>query len=353
MIAMQRETTAGTIELPLIQRKLLSVSATVAVLRGIGRIHPYQPPTSICSFVGQILSELRPRRVVNAFTEAVVMHHPVDRQVFDADGATTIDYLARFLMGEVLAPIGDTFVNVGNRQATTGSLRRSLGCLREFPLYLSKGAFITAKEARIIDSAGIRAGCKTLQTDINANGFNALVQRLLTGFARERNEPLAGSSATDTTGPDGAFYRAMEHKLDCADFGERQSIALKLKAALRVAERIVAVGTVKTWIAGLLARLESAEESLEGEVNSHRHILQHLRMNGFHHRPLKLEPWQRGCLRVVVERLLALFPGNLALLQQVVVEPAALVESLLKGAVCLPVGRRRYRKVLSNAYIVV
>src|SRR5450432_4263505 len=69
----------------------LSMSTAGAILRRIRGVHGDLPPTGPCCLVREEVRELAPRRVVNALGKTMVMHHPVDRQVFDGDQIKGVD----------------------------------------------------------------------------------------------------------------------------------------------------------------------------------------------------------------------------------------------------------------------
>ena len=128
-----------------------TVSTLGAVLRGIGRVDGNQRPTSFFRFAGQALPKLRPRRVVNGFGEAVIMHHAVDRQVFDSQRAVAADQPMRQLMGEVMPLEPDALMDPSNDRTRLGSLWCALVHFGQLPLRLGQGLFLLTEEARVGD----------------------------------------------------------------------------------------------------------------------------------------------------------------------------------------------------------
>ena len=82
-----------------------------AILRGIGRIDFDAGSPSFFRFGGQTIKELRPRRVTDAFGQAMGMNHAVHMQVFHADHSEAIHDLPTLLMDEVLTPEGNALMN--------------------------------------------------------------------------------------------------------------------------------------------------------------------------------------------------------------------------------------------------
>src|SRR5579883_1898015 len=102
---------ARTLIDPFGERHLLAVPTPTAILARVGRVHRHAPPTGACSLVGEERGEHRPRGVTNALGETMVMHHAVDAQVLNRDGAVLVDDLARLLVREVLAPVRDALMH--------------------------------------------------------------------------------------------------------------------------------------------------------------------------------------------------------------------------------------------------
>ena len=84
------------------QRFSASVSTLGAILRGI-RVDGDQDPTSFFRFVGQALPELRPSGILNRFSEAVIVYHAVEGEVFDGDQPKMVDQPTSQRMGELKA----------------------------------------------------------------------------------------------------------------------------------------------------------------------------------------------------------------------------------------------------------
>ena len=113
--------------------------------------------------------ELAPRRVMNALGETMVVHHPIDRQIFDSDQIKGVDDAAAVLMGEVAAPPGDALMHPRHHSCAA---RRAQAC--PSPLCSGAAAPWPAPVPRGGRSAGWRSPrpCERgegLQSHINAN----------------------------------------------------------------------------------------------------------------------------------------------------------------------------------------
>src|SRR5581483_4978906 len=128
------------------QRHLLSMVTSAALLRRIGRIDFDKDSPSFFRFGGHSVKELRPCRVTNALGQTMVMHHPIDVQVFHADDTETVYDLARLLMGEGISSEGNPFVNSGDGFAVLLAFRCFLCQFTMLALHLCQCLFLLAKE---------------------------------------------------------------------------------------------------------------------------------------------------------------------------------------------------------------
>ena len=109
--------TAGTIEDSLTEWHLLAMSTPAACLTRIGRIDSNVLSPSFFRFGVQLTEEGRPRGICNAFGKTMIVGHAVDAEVFHADHSEAINNLTALLVGEVLPPPGNAFMDTGDRNA--------------------------------------------------------------------------------------------------------------------------------------------------------------------------------------------------------------------------------------------
>jgi len=78
--------TLRTAEYPLRQGHTLPISALwiAACLRCIGWIHQDHFPTGPFCLVGQVLDELIPGCILNAFSQTMILEHVIDGQVLNS-----------------------------------------------------------------------------------------------------------------------------------------------------------------------------------------------------------------------------------------------------------------------------
>jgi hypothetical protein len=149
----------------LTERHVLPMMAPAAILTGIGRVHSNMFPTSFFRFAGQFTEEFRPRGILNALSEAVVVRHAVDMQVLDAYDAKAIYHPLAFLMTKVITSKPDALMDAGNHLAVLTSFGRPFGKLGMFALHFSQGVLFLAKAAGVSNFVTIRTAtfCKTCE----------------------------------------------------------------------------------------------------------------------------------------------------------------------------------------------
>src|SRR5260221_9343330 len=96
------------------ERHLLPMMTPAAILTRIGWIHFDSHSSSFFRFGEQLVKKTRPRSVCNALSKTMVMHHPVDCQIFYTDDTVAINNVTAFLMGEVVTPEADALIDTCN-----------------------------------------------------------------------------------------------------------------------------------------------------------------------------------------------------------------------------------------------
>src|SRR3990167_5686369 len=227
------------------------MAAARTILARVCRVDRDKRSTGACCLVREQCSELRPRRILDAFGEAMIVHHLINRQVFDHD-------LAAF-----------------------PAFSRTLGGSRQLPLRALQVFLIGAQELRTWGALASRESGKTQQPHVNTDGFSSRRQGLSIYVTDDSGVPLAGRRATYRTCFWRAFQGTMLHNTHCTNFGQLQDTIAQLTpiAVLREGHRIIATIPAKARVAGLFPSLATTEECFKCQVNPHRHVLQHLRMD--------------------------------------------------------------------------
>ena len=317
---------------PLRERHLLPMSTPATGLGGIGGVHSDQLTASFFRFARQLLQEGRPRHITDRFRQTMAVKHAVHVQVFHADDPELLDYFPALLMGEVLSAPRDPLMHTSNGLAMCASLWRAFRQLGVRALHFGKSLFFGTKEARILDFLSIREGCKGLESDVNAHSAGLFWQAFWLYLTGERGVPFARAALVDGEGFDFATYRAMVDHFDGANLGEAHPVVLgDAEARLGERETVIAVPTAKTGIAGGFSGLAPSEKRLKGQINAHRHILQHLRMDRFEGKAFVFQA-RKGFLLLIERKGLALLlPGIAPFFQQVIIQPATLVKRGFQG----------------------
>lgn len=162
--------------------------------------------------------------------------------------------------------------------APFGPLRDALGYFGELPLHFCQCLFFLPKEARIVDVGAIGEIGKRFEAHVKTH---LLIRRRqhcwLDLVSGEDHIPLVRRRAQDAACLDHAFAGSVLHQLNVSDLGKAElALLIDAKAGLRIRQRGIAHPGAKAWIAGLLPRLNPAEENPKGFVHPMQDILQDL-----------------------------------------------------------------------------
>lgn len=111
------------------QRHDLLMMTLAAFLTGIGGVDSHILPASFCRFAGEFAEKCRPRSILNAFGETMVVGHAIDVQVLDADDPIHIDDLSAVLVCEILSVPGDPLMHASYRITRLAAQRSAFGQL--------------------------------------------------------------------------------------------------------------------------------------------------------------------------------------------------------------------------------
>ena len=328
MVTVDTKVTTQTIERSYGQSHLLPVPAARASLRCVSGVYFNQRTTSVFSFVRKIVKELPPCHIENAFGKAVVVNHPVNVQVFNGDDTSLVDKVPAKLVSEVGTPVCSTLLDMRNDFASLGSLRRPLRLFTHSSLSFSKSLFSGTKETGIVDDLARRKSGETRKSDINTHSFFRFWKRIIGDFTAKRHEPLASAGTSDTAGLDVPFEGAVVNNLNIANLGKRNGRIANGIPALWVTKAIIPSSAAETGVSRLLARFNSAEESLKSKVNPDSHVLENLTVDTGKRWSIPFQGRQSLNLSVESKGLVVIFPSYLTLFQKVIVKPATLVECL-------------------------
>jgi len=305
--------------------------APAAILRRIGRVHSYILPASLFRFAGQFAEECRPRGIVNALGQTVVMDHVVDTQVFHADDAIAIHNVAAFLMREVVTAESNPFMYPRNCFTVFASLRSPLSKLGVLALHFLQGFFFLAKKARVGDLFASGECSERFQANIETYSLIALWQALGFYFARERSIPLASAALLDGERLELALDLSVQHNLEMPDARSKElALLVKLKAKLWIGEAIIAVLALEAGIAWGFTSFDTAEERLKSQIKSYSDMLQDLGVDGCKGGPFLFQGGIGGMLLVERQALTSLLIGGSALCKQMIIQPTALFERLIE-----------------------
>src|SRR5712691_8327186 len=134
MVSVECQPTARASVHTLCQRLFLTMATARTILARVRWVDRYKRSTGTCCLVGYERSELRPRRILNAFGEAVIVHHLIDGEVFYGNDIEAIDHTAALLMGKVGTSVTDPLMHSADDRAAFLPLRGALGRSRQLAL---------------------------------------------------------------------------------------------------------------------------------------------------------------------------------------------------------------------------
>ena len=123
-------------------------------------------------------------------------------------------------MAEIVAPVGDPFMDMRDHLAACGTGWGALVSLGQPPLGFGQGLFIGAKEARVRNRLAGAQGRKARQTHIDTNSQSACWQDERLTLNREADVPLACRCPAHRDRFDRPCDGTVQYHAYAADFGE-------------------------------------------------------------------------------------------------------------------------------------
>lgn len=278
-------------------------------LRCIPGVNEYYASTSIFSFVGDKLHQLKPGGIGDGFSQAVVMKHPFSVQLFKSDYAVLIDQSPAEFMGEILPSVGYPLVDMRHGLASKHPGRRSLINFREFPLGFSQISFIPPQKSGIRHLLTIGQSGKTCEANIDANRLFGYGQRRRFHLATKAGIPLTCRMTAERQCFKFSLNRPVKFNLKNTELSHFDTVIIKGKPKLGIREAIISSVTTETGVARLLTSLDSAKESFERKVNSFLHILKHLGIDHRKGRAFLFPLWEKSIGSIEADRHTILLPG--------------------------------------------
>ena len=224
----------------------------------------------------------------------MVLDHAYDVQFLNGDHAEAVDDLTSGLVNKVMAAIANPLMDTGNNFLRLPSFSGAANLLCQLPLGLRQSIFVAAEEARVLDILAIGQRCEGFQSNVNADLFLGRQQQFGANFAGEAGIPLVPDTANGT-GLYCAVNRTVQTNGNIANLGQAQSALLEPETTLWIGERIVPVAlhARKAWC---FSCLNTAKESVEGEINTDSDVLQDLAEHIREFRVFLFPLWESGLL---------------------------------------------------------
>src|SRR5260370_38200471 len=102
-----------------------------AIVRRVGGVHGNISPTGPCCRVREKVRELAPRCVMDALGEAMGMHHPIHRQVFNGNQVKLMHNASAVLVGKIATPPRAALIDTSHHLASRCPFSRALLLLAE------------------------------------------------------------------------------------------------------------------------------------------------------------------------------------------------------------------------------
>lgn len=310
-----------------------NLTTTGAFLRGASWVNQCHTPTSVCSFVGGVLHELTPSNIRYAAVDCLVAIrlHIFDVELFKGDELVFVHQLARFLVGEVVAPICCPFVGVAKGFDYLAPFRATLGKALFLTLQSGNVSRVLLHPALAFNGLTVAKIGKGRQAKINPDNVVIRWHCSCRTFTRKTGVPIAYRITLNGQGFDVSTDGTMQLHSHVANLGNGQPIANELKTGLLEGERIIQALALKARVARFFTGFDTAKERLERKFYSLLYVLQDLRMN-------TLQGWLIGFpLRqkligvIQAQRLTILLISVFTSRQRVVINPTAKLKHFFKA----------------------
>jgi len=265
-VTVKRETAVRTYMYANAQILLDDYTTPGARLRGVGRVHGHDLRTGAFSLVRKQLLELCQPCVMRAEGEVVIGRHEGEREVFEGNQRVGVGQLARELVPEVAAPIGDALMQSGN-------LRGGFAAAGAAPLPASKAALgntqlgkALAQPARVFDQRPVAERQQVAQSHVNPDHWTAMLRHDRVGQVEHQAGVPAMRPALDDhmLNRGGVRQRAVILNLDLARVLDVEHHALALPqlatVAVPVFQAAEAVAPLEARKARRFTRFQAAEE---------------------------------------------------------------------------------------------
>lgn len=281
-VAMTNETAIRAKELSFAERHLCDSSASAARLACEPGIDFHHLRTACYSFVFQASDEGVPGSVAYTFSEAMILKHPIDIQVFDCDERKRFSEPIAELMQEISPLVSDLDVLFSESEHRFSSISGTLLFFAEPPLQQLESLLGFEEMPRVIYEFSVGEDSVTLNPNIQPNLFNGRMFNFRCfDFASESSEPLSCSVLFDGESLDFSSWYPVKDYGNRTDFADPEPlIAEHLETGLWERNAVhSALEPRETFFAFRCLRvLDSPKEVLERFADPIRNILLRLGM---------------------------------------------------------------------------
>src|SRR5690606_23068519 len=240
-----------------------------ARLRGVGRLHGHDLRTSFFRFVRKQVLEFCQPRVMRAEGEVVIGRHEGEREVFEGNQRVGVGQLARELVPEVAALIGEALMQPGDLRGGFAAARAALLSAGQAALRDTQLRQAPAQPARVFDQGPVAERQQVAQSHGNPDHWAAMLRHDRVGQVKHQAGVPAMRPALDDHMLNRRVVRqrAVILNLDLAHVLDVEHHALAhpqlATIAVPVFQAVEAVAPLEARKARRLTRLDAAEEGHE------------------------------------------------------------------------------------------
>ncbi len=227
---------------------------------------------SILGFEREYVDESRPTRIGDGAGEMAVFEHVLDPQVFNSDEGVGVNVVTSRLVRVILTLAGDLEVLLGRFAAAVGTLLPSCALSLRPPQSLG-GSLQTAW---VLDDLPFGIGEEVSKAQVEPNSRPVAFLRCVPKIADDKDVPMSVSAIDQMSGLRSTFKWTVLFNLQAPSVLLRDSqpsrisveVYVSPRAVLSKLNRMPAVGCLEARETHILAKLATAEKTLEGSIKT-------------------------------------------------------------------------------------
>lgn len=333
MITINYNLTPATFVDTNLEGHLLSVTATAAILTGVGRWDFLKQTSGTFSLGFCDREKLRPRHIQNAFCQTVISDHVGNLQLFDGNPVETVNQLLRLFVVKILARAGDLAVRQRNFLPGFLTVRAALFLLAQTALQLRQLVRRVLQMARIGYRFARAQGGELFDAYIHTHALPCLGQGFRLGHLTDQQSKPAICAPRNAQLFNRAFKGTAQSHATTPNTWDCEPVTFQRAAALRfnlLRKRVIAI----TRLEARETRLpfgRTLEKRRESFVQAFQGVSLNGAQTGFHTGQFVPRFGQLTRLLVEADTFAGLPVETDPLLQRAVVDEAGIIQRALTG----------------------